>query len=172
MVLNWWKSLLNRKFGPRKQLPRRQTPGRSGTIRLLIEPLEPRISLSVSSTVNPSSADGSSNDTPPSWKAGAYSVTVSDFNRDGKQDLAAVDAGGVSVLLGNGAGGFAAPVTYAAGNSSIFVAVADFNRDGKQDLAVANAAGVCVLLGNGAGGFEPGLTSAAGTGPTSLAAGD
>src|SRR5947207_1971287 len=153
MVLNWWKSFLNRKFGPRKQQPRRQTPGRSSAFRLLVEPLEPRLSLSVSSSVNPSSADGSSSDTPPSWKAGAYWVAAGDFNRDGNQDLAVVNANGISVLLGNGAGGFAAPVTYGAGGLPVSVAVGDFNGEGKRDLAVANASGVSVLLGNGTGGF-------------------
>ena len=40
---------------------------------------------------------------------------VGDFNGDGIPDLA-VEAGGVSILLGNGDGTFQAPVAYAAGS--------------------------------------------------------
>ena len=95
------------------------------------------------------------------------SVTVGDFNGDGKSDLAVANAASnnVGVLLGNGTGGFAAAVTYASGGSSpCSVTVGDFNADGKSDLAVANAYSdnVGVLLGNGAGGFAAAVTYASG----------
>jgi hypothetical protein len=109
----------------------------------------------------------------------AYSVAVGDFNGDGIQDLAVANEvdNTISVLLGNGSGGFTAapgsPVAVAFPRS---VAVGDFNRDGIQDLAVANFAAnsVTVLLGNGSGGF----TAATGspitveTLPVSVAVGD
>jgi hypothetical protein len=48
---------------------------------------------------------------------GPFSVAVSDFNGDAKSDLAVADnGGGVSILLGNGAGGFTVAGTFAAGN--------------------------------------------------------
>ncbi len=109
-----------------------------------------------------------------------HSVAVGDFNGDGTPDLAIADYGGnnVTVLLGNGAGGFSAapgsPV--AVGTAPDFLAVGDFNGDGKPDLAIANygSNNVTVLLGNGAGRFTaaPGSPFAAGIGPTSLAVGD
>src|ERR1017187_10141474 len=108
------------------------------------------------------------------------SVAVGDFNGDGKPDLAvANDAdGNVTVLLGNGSGGFTAASgsPFAAGANPFSVAVGDFNGDGKPDLAFANYSSnnVTVLLGNASGGFTPasGSPFAVGTGPASVAVGD
>jgi hypothetical protein len=44
----------------------------------------------------------------------------------------------VSVLLGNGAGGFGAKTDFATGNTPISVAIGDVSGDGKAELAVAN----------------------------------
>ncbi len=76
-----------------------------------------------------------------------YSVVVGDFNGDGVQDLAHSklnnSAVNITVLLGNGSGGFVAapgsPFPVGANPSSLVVA--DFNGDGFQDLAVANSNG-------------------------------
>jgi hypothetical protein len=107
-------------------------------------------------------------------------VAEGDFNGDGKLDLAIVNAASntVTVLLGNGTGGFtAAPGSpFPVGTGPQFVVVGDFNEDGKPDLAIANSFGnnVTVLLGNGAGGFTaaPGSPFPAGAVPSSLAVGD
>lgn len=54
-------------------------------------------------------------------------------------------SGAVSIDLGDGSGGFAAPTTAGAGSYPGAVAVGDFNNDGNEDLAMANVSGV----GNG-----------------------
>ncbi len=108
------------------------------------------------------------------------SVVVGDFNGDGIQDLATANrtSNNVTVLLGNGSGGFtAAPGSpFATGNVPDSVVVGDFNGDGIQDLATANfgSGNVTVLLGNGAGGFTAAAGSpfAAGTNPQSVVVGD
>ena len=107
-------------------------------------------------------------------------VAVGDFNGDGKPDIVTADSGGntVTVLLGNGSGGFAAAAgdPIAVGLSPSAVVIGDLNRDGKQDLGVANAAGnsVTVLLGDGLGGFAAamGRPVAAGLSPSGVALGD
>jgi len=67
-------------------------------------------------------------------------VVVSDFNKDGKQDLAVSNfAGGlVSELLGNGDGTFQAPRQFKVGSGADGITVADFNGDGNPDIAVTN----------------------------------
>lgn len=85
-------------------------------------------------------------------------IAAADFNHDGNIDLATVNGTSsvVSVLLGNGKGGFTAPVTYntAAGLAAEAVIAADVNTDSYADLEVATSGGVSVLLNNGNGTFK------------------
>src|SRR5215475_561619 len=68
------------------------------------------------------------------------SVAVSDFDLDGKLDLATtgVNISKVSVLMGNGDGSFQPPVTFPVGPKPVSVAIGDFNGDGRPDLVVTN----------------------------------
>jgi hypothetical protein len=106
------------------------------------------------------------------------SAAVGDFNGDGIPDLAVANEVGdnVSVLLGNGHGGFTGGGNFPAGLNPSSVAVGDFDGDGTPDLAVADASDfkVTILLNNGQGGFNPGPGSPVPSGNTarSVAVGD
>ncbi|MFA6001902.1 MAG: VCBS repeat-containing protein, partial [Thermoleophilia bacterium] len=68
------------------------------------------------------------------------SVTTGDFNGDGKTDLAVANqsSNDVSVLIGNGNGGFDSAGNTGVGSQPSSVTTGDFNGDGKADLAEAN----------------------------------
>ena len=82
-------------------------------------------------------------------------IAAADLNRDGKTDLISVNytANTVSVLLGNGNGGFSAAISYPVGTGPFAIVTGDFNNDGKPDIAVVNEGtnNVSILLGNGDG---------------------
>jgi hypothetical protein len=103
--------------------------------------------------------------------ANASSLRAADFNNDGKVDLAMVSEeinGKTSVVLGDGVGGFTAPLQFNLGNFPSDIAVADFNNDNKPDLAVAISrqdpfpaplrSNIAVVLGDGSGGFGSPIT--------------
>ena len=119
--------------------------------------------------------------TPPLFSSGTsfsggvgYYTAVGDFNNDGKQDLAITNynTASVSILLGDGAGGFTSGATVSVSNFPLWAAVGDFNGDGNQDLAVASSSVVAIRLGDGAGNFS--LTANVSTGIScySVALGD
>jgi len=86
----------------------------------------------------------------PSFVVGfGCTLTVADFNGDGKADLLR----GGYVAMGNGDGTFRPLVSIGAVSSN--PVAADFNGDGKVDVAYINATGasLVVVLGNGDGTF-------------------
>src|SRR6266404_3572480 len=114
-------------------------------------------------------------------------VRVADVNGDGHPDVITtnLDGDNITVLLGDGKGGFTqAPGSpFPGGKTPFGVAIADLNGDGKLDLAIANFSGhpeqaendgVTILLGDGEGGFKimAGPPFPTGHSPVRLAIGD
>src|SRR5438477_2188800 len=118
----------------------------------------------------------------------AESLTVADVSGDGVPDVIVANQcasancsdGSMSVLLGNGKGGFKPAISYDSGaHYAVSVAVADVNSDGKADVLVlnqyslANTGAVAVMLGNGDGTFQAAESLAwGGSWAYSIAAGD
>src|SRR3954469_8120789 len=107
-------------------------------------------------------------------------IVAADFNLDTRPDLAVVNGSSdnVTILLGDGAGGFTptpgSPVMVHQTPKS--VAVGDFNNDGRPDFVADNFIGgnLSVFLGDGAGGFAEagGSPVAMAGGPIYVATGD
>lgn len=103
------------------------------------------------------------------------SIVSADFNGDGNMDIASANYGSnnVSVLLGNGLGGFGTATNFAVGTAPQSITSADFNGDGKMDLAITNGSGnVSILIGNGLGGFSTPTNFIVGTSPFSIISAD
>ncbi len=101
-------------------------------------------------------------------------VTVGDFNSDGKPDLVIAGAGnGPFLLFGDGTGNFSSSSGQLGTDGATSVVAADFNGDGHLDLAIAYfySNNVTVLLGDGAGRFSA-LTVPVGSSARSIAVGD
>jgi hypothetical protein len=106
-----------------------------------------------------------------------------DFDGDGRCDVVApsYDAGVVTLLRGDGRGGFRASAPTHAGPAPFTVDAGDLDGDGRLDLAVQNYSGhitdpsddaLTFLLGDGHGGFRLGPRIATGGGPFVVAVGD
>ncbi len=114
---------------------------------------------------------------------GPAAVAVADLNGDGAQDLAVVNAGNnpfgvnfasLSILLGDGLGGFPATPAVHVADAPRSIKGGDFNADGLQDLVVAHPGNdsIGLLLGDGLGGFAAPAELQVGDGPTEMAVGD
>lgn len=101
-------------------------------------------------------------------------VKVSDFNLDGRADIAVQTANGAVLILLRGAGETFQPVLRFVFDGQL-LAVGDVNGDGVPDLAAVSplpSAALLVLLGNGDGSFASELAFDVGSVPTDLALGD
>jgi hypothetical protein len=61
-------------------------------------------------------------------------VVLADLNVDGKVDIIASHAGGISILLGNGDGTFQTAIAKFVAFDTLPAFVADFNQDGRPDV--------------------------------------
>jgi VCBS repeat-containing protein len=116
---------------------------------------------------------------PSTFAVGAptSAVAVGDFNGDGKQDIVTASNNSpyeVSVLIGNGIGGFANSATFGTTGYSPSLVVGDFNGDGNQDIATIDqqANSVVTLIGNGNGSSSNSRYSNTGQGAHSIVVGD
>src|SRR4051794_5649448 len=75
---------------------------------------------------------------PASYATGGSSkyIAVADFNGDGRRDIATYESASqsLSVMFGDGNGGFLPAVSHALGFSAASVTAADLNADGCADL--------------------------------------
>src|SRR5262249_38195140 len=93
-------------------------------------------------------------------------IATGDISRNNTLDIAVAMPIGVSILTGDGLGGFAVGDLMSAGVSPGVVALADVDGDGFVDGAVGNGTGdrgrgaVTVLYGMAGGKFEPPVSTA------------
>lgn len=90
-----------------------------------------------------------------------FGMAVDDFNADGHQDIAVLDRWDiftdpesyiVTIMEGDGAGGFTEGSITAIASSPNEIVAADFNGDGAADLAITHEA-VSIYLNDGSGAF-------------------
>lgn len=114
---------------------------------------------------------------PVNFLAGAAPISIAsgDFNGDSSQDLVVANfgsffLGNVTVLTGNGAGGFAATGTLRTRTQPSYVVTGHLNSDSNLDIAVANfgSDSVSTFFGNGSGGFQLNQNLATGSGPVAI----
>lgn len=109
---------------------------------------------------------------------GPQGIAAADLDGDGHLDLVTSNntAGTLSVLPGDGNGGFGSPSSVPAGMSlPTRLKLADVNEDGRQDaviVAPGTPGRVAVLLGDGAGGFGTASLLSAGANLTSASVSD
>lgn len=106
-------------------------------------------------------------------------LAVADLDGDGNEDLAVVNAGSdsVTLLIGDGAGGFASAgdLPLGLGMGPTAIAVEDLDLDGELDLAVTNGAddSLQIWLGVGSATFTKSVSiSDIGDAPVWVSAGD
>lgn len=106
------------------------------------------------------------------------SLALGDWNGDGKLDFVTTPkkklSTGVTVGLGNGAGGFSESVFIEVGTGPKSAQIVDLNGDGKSDIATTHldTKEVSILWGEGSGTSSQQSSLATGPGPTSLEVAD
>ncbi len=103
------------------------------------------------------------------------SIAAGDLNADSKTDLVVANFGGffsgaVSVLLGNGTGGFVNGNTIRTRTQPSYVAIERLNNDSIPDILVANfgADSVSTYFGSGSGTFQLNQNITTGSGPVAI----
>jgi subtilisin-like proprotein convertase family protein len=103
------------------------------------------------------------------------SIAIGDLNNDTNQDLAVANFGGffsgtISILLGNGSGGFTPAANVITSTQPAFVTITNFNGDANRDLIVANFGAdlVSTYLGSGTGTFQSAQTLGTFGGPVAI----
>lgn len=110
--------------------------------------------------------------------SGPSGAVAGDFNGDGHIDLATANywSGNVSVLLGDGSGGFGAQTGFpTVPGAPSALSAADFNGDGHTDFVVASRGtnALSLLFGDGRGGFSaPTALSSGGVAPMTVEVAD
>ncbi len=109
-------------------------------------------------------------------------ITVADVNRDKLPDLLVSNGGGnattnhgsITVLLGNGKGGFTPSGSFPTLTNPTSLTVGDFDGDGKVDVLTANPGNTsgAILFGSGDGTFGPSAKLTPGGTPQAVVAGD
>ena len=111
---------------------------------------------------------------PDDSHVSANSISIADFNGDGKRDLAVVTPSGVMILAGNGLGGFSSNGPAPGLSSATSLAVGDFNGDGKPDLFIDQTVypWTALAFGKGDGTFLPPVSVTLPAGLSGQAVGD
>ncbi len=113
---------------------------------------------------------------PVSVGSSPTGIAHGDFNNDTKEDLVVANQGAnnVSVLLGDGLGGFSAATNFGTGTSPYAVAIGNFDANANVDLVVVNSGSnnVSILLGDGMGSFGSPTNFGVGISPISVTVGN
>ncbi len=165
---------MTRRFSLPSRPPGVPRAARKSFVRVAVERLEDRTAPALFTAGSPAFFSQLNNN--GSVAAQDNTGAMADFNGDGKNDIAVTNYGTksiipglpdtpgqtVTVLFGNGTGGFGSPTSLSvagSGNNFVsFVAIGDVNGDGKQDLVTVQSSdtqvgSLSVFLGNGAGSF-------------------
>jgi outer membrane protein assembly factor BamB len=133
-------------------------------------------SSAVSLPIAPTVAPGFGGELNVGGFSSPRAVAVGRFDADAIQDLAVANGGSgtLSILRGNGSGGFVTIGAVPVGPTPVAIAVGDFNDNDKRDLAVVNQGNgtVSIRLGNGDGTFSSAPDVTVGTTPIAIAVAD